>query len=321
TMNFSTEFKVAKQTFDQGNGAFVKNTEVQVRVPGGSIFIGEDDNRHENQINTDRLTATFAGTYYVGDHTVKFGFDWLRHDVFNLYGKTLHGEYIFDSLADFEAGNYVRYVIRRPAAGYTEADTVAALVYDQFSPSAQDTWLVNDSLSVVLGLLVNIPKAQSPAEVGSGFEETFGFPNAYKLGSRNKLVLPRFAFNYQFDTERMSQLRGGIGSFQSIPPFVWLANPYQNNGVTAVRYQITDPSLAPFSPDPYNQPLPAGVTPGNLVCGEDGVTCQVDSIDPDFKLPSVWKISLGYDAELPWWGLIGTVEVQSIKARDAVFYQ
>lgn len=321
SLNFSTEVKVSKQTFDQVNGAFVKNTEVQVRVPGGSIFIGEDDNRHENQINTDRITATVSGTYYAGDHTIKGGFDYLRHDVFNLYGKTLHGEYIFDSLADFEAGNYDRYVIRRPAAGYTEADTAAALVYEQLSPFLQDTWQVNDNLSLMYGLRVNIPKAEKAPEVAPGFEETFGFPNAYKLGSSNKIWLPRLAFNYQFDTERMSQLRGGIGSFQSIPPFVWLANPYQNNGVTAVRYQVTDPSLAPFSPDPYNQPLPAGVTPGELVCGEDGVTCQVDSLDPDFKLPSVWKISLGYDHELPWYGLIGSVELQSIRARDAVFYQ
>src|SRR5690606_5454361 len=129
SLNFSTEVKLSKQTFNQVNGAFVKNTEVQVRVPGGSIFIGEDDNRHENQINTDRITATVAGTYYAGDHTIKGGFDYLRNDAFNLYGKTLHGEYIFDSLADFEAGNYDRYVIRRPAAGYTEADTAAALVY------------------------------------------------------------------------------------------------------------------------------------------------------------------------------------------------
>ncbi|MDG6347418.1 TonB-dependent receptor [Luteimonas sp. 8-5] len=321
TTNFSTEVKVSKQTFDQVNGAFVKNTEVQVRVPGGSIFIGEDDNRHENQINTDRITATVSGTYYAGDHTIKGGFDYLRHDVFNLYGKTLHGEYIFDSLADFEAGNYDRYVIRRPAAGYTEADTAAALVYEQVSPFLQDTWQVNDNLSVVYGVRVNIPKAKDAPEVAPGYEEAFGFTNAYKLGSSNKLVLPRVAFNYTFDTERYSQLRGGIGSFQSVPPFVWLANPYQNNGVTAVRYQVTDPSLAPFSPDPYNQPLPAGVTPGNLVCGEAGVTCQVDALDPDFKLPSVWKISLGYDAELPWMGLIGTVELQSIKSRDAVFYQ
>src|SRR5690606_27257647 len=68
-----------------------------------------------------------------------------------------------------------------------------------------------------------------------------------------------------------------------------------------------------FSPDPYNQPFPAdaGATPN----------AQMDTIDPDFKLPTVWKLSLGYDHELPWLGMVGTVEVQHLKNKDAVFYQ
>jgi hypothetical protein len=33
----------------------------------------------------------------------------------------------------------------------------------------------------------------------------------------------------------------------------------------------------------------------------------VDTIDPDFKLPSVWKATLALDHELPWWGLVGSV--------------
>ncbi|MCB1560099.1 MAG: TonB-dependent receptor [Xanthomonadales bacterium] len=321
TDSFSTELKIANQTFDQINGAFVKNTEVQVDVPGGTIFIGEDDNRHENQINTDRIDATFAGTYFAGDHTIKGGVDYLRHDVFNLYGKTLHGEWRFDSLEDFAAGNYDQYTIRMPAAGFGVEDTAAALVYTQVSPFIQDTWQVNDNLSIQYGVRMNIPKAKSAPEVAPGFQEAFGYTNAYKLGSSNKVILPRASFNYQFDTERYSQLRGGIGAFQSIPPFVWLANPYQNNGVTAVRFRHFDPSTLPFEPDPYNQPLPPGVTLGNLVCGEDGVTCQVDAMHPDFKLPSVWKLSLGYDHELPWWGMIASVEWQSIRARDGMFYQ
>ena len=321
TGSFSTEFKIANQTFDQINGAFVENTEVIVDVPGGRIFIGEDDNRHENQINTDRIDATFAGTYFAGDHTIKGGVDYLRHDVFNLYGKTLHGEWLFDSLEDFAAGNYDRYTIRQPAAGFGVEDTAAALVYSQISPFIQDTWQVNDNLSIQYGIRVNLPKANKAPVTAPGFEQAFGYTNAYKLDSSNKVVLPRASFNYQFDTERYSQLRGGIGAFQSVPPFVWLANPYQNNGVTAVRYQYFDPATLPFNPDPYNQPLPPGVTPGNLICGEDGVTCQVDAMHPDFKLPSVWKFSLGYDHELPWWGMIASVEWQSIRAKDAMFYQ
>src|SRR5690606_35168040 len=144
-----------------------------------------------------------------------------------------------------------------------------------------------------------------------GFEEAFGFPNDYKLGSDNKVVMPRVSFNYTFDTERYSQLRGGAGVLQSSPPFVWLANPYHNNGVTSLSYRSFDPATAPFSADPYNQNIPAGGRP----------SYQIDSIDPDFKLPTVYKFSLGYDAELPWMGLIGTVDYQMIKAKDAVFYQ
>src|SRR3546814_5010475 len=87
-----------------------------------------------------------------------------------------------------------------------------------------------------------MPKADRAPVRTPGFEEAFGFPNDYKLGSDNKVIMPRVSFNYAFDTERFSQLRGGAGVFQSIPPFVWLANPYQNNGVTSLSYRSFDPA-------------------------------------------------------------------------------
>ncbi|MEZ0469628.1 TonB-dependent receptor [Luteimonas salinilitoris] len=312
TDNFSTEVKLSHQKFDQVNGNPIDQPEVEIETAnGGSIFIGEDNNRHENQINTERYTLSAFGTYYAGNHAIKGGFDYLRHDVFNLYGRDLHGSYVFASVDDFAAGNYDVYNLRRPSAGFTETDTAAALVYSQFSPFLQDTWQVTDNLSLTYGVRMNIPKADKAPVRTPGFEEAFGFPNDYKLGSDNKVVMPRLSFNYMFDTERYSQLRGGAGVFQSIPPFVWLANPYQNNGVTALSYRSFDPADAPFSPDPYNQNVPGGGSP----------SFQIDSIDPDFKLPTVYKFSLGYDTELPWMGLIGTVELQQIQAKDAVFYQ
>ena len=310
--NFSTEVKISKQLFDQVNGNPINQPEVEVETAGGgSIFIGEDNNRHENQINTKRLSAMVSGTYYAGDHTIKGGFDYMRHDVFNLYGRDLHGSYVFASLEDFANGDYDVYNLKTPAPGYSIEDTASALVYSQFSPYLQDSWAVNDNLSVTYGVRVNIPRADKAPEEAPGFEAAFGFPNDYKLGSDNKVILPRFAFNYQFDTERSSQLRGGIGAFQSVPPFVWLANPYQNNGVTLLSYREDDPTAAPFSPDPYNQNIPAVGSPSNLI----------DVIDPDFKLPTVWKFSLAYDSELPWYDLVGSVELVSIRARDAAMYQ
>ena len=311
--NFSTEVKLSQQKFDQVNGNPINQPEVEVETAnGGSIFIGEDNNRHENQINTKRFSASVSGTYYWGDHAIKGGFDYMHHDVFNLYGRDLHGSYVFASLEDFADGNYDVYNLKTPAPGYTIADTASALVFSQFSPYIQDTWQATDNLSLTYGVRVNIPKADDAPERAPGFEEAFGFPNDFKLGSDNKVVLPRLSFNYNFEGERQSQLRGGIGAFQSVPPFVWLANPYQNNGgVTALTYRSFNPDDAPFSPDPYNQNVPTSGSPSNLI----------DVIDPDFKLPTVWKMSLGYDRELPWYGLVASVEFQRIQARDAALYQ
>ena len=323
TDSFSTEAKFSVQKFDQlaGNplndgptinvSAGVGNS----ATSGNGVRLGEDRNRHENAIHTNKKTASIFGTYYAGDHTFKFGFDWLKTDAINLYGRDLHGVYTFGSIDDFANGIYNSYTVRRPAPGFTEADTAASVGLSQFSPFAQDTWQVTDNLSLMYGLRVNIPKGENQAPVKPGFEETFGFPNNYKLGSSNKVVMPRVAFNYTFDTERYSQLRGGVGLFQTVPPYVWLANPFQNNGVNAVSFEVRGYNpLYPFSPDPYNQPIPDNLT-------TDGVTAQVDSIDPDFKMPSAWKLSLGYDMELPLWGMVATAEVQHIKNKDGVFYR
>lgn len=328
---FSTEARISLQTFDQVNGNAVDLPAISISAgtnsptSGTGVRFGEDRNRHENRINTEKLTVSLFGTWYADAHEVKFGFDYMDNDVLNLYGRDLHGVYVFRSIEEFEAGSYYRYDVRRPAAGFTEADTAAALVYTQLSPFVQDTWQVNDNLSLTYGVRVNIPGADDAPPEKPGFASTFGFPNDYKLGTDNKVILPRVAFNYSFDTDYVAQLRGGVGLFQSVPPFVWLANPYQNNGVAAVAFcasQIqnigggctydTAGNYA-FSADPYDQPFPADAS-------VEGVRAQVDSIDPDFKLPTVWKISLGYDQELPWLGLVATAELQHIRNKDGAFY-
>src|SRR3546814_11550530 len=102
---------------------------------------------------------------------------------------------------------------------------------------------------------------------------------------------------------------------QSVPPFVWLANPYQNNGVTLLQYRTTDPADAPFSSDPYNQNIPTG---GGAGSSGGPLT---DSMDPDFTLPTVWQASLGHDADHAPHGLIGSVRFQRLRFRAAPFYR
>ncbi len=353
TDSFSTELKVGYQKYDNANGAAIDQPEVfacfspvacsntPANIPSTTpwVIAGEDRFRHENAINSKRITGTLSGTYYAGDHTFKGGFDFLSNESLDIFGQLLHGSYGFydkngngTPADEIAAGNYGTFVKNYLPTGVSLADAGGAWKYTQVSPFLQDTWQATDNLSMVFGVRVNIPKSDhappvalesatnTPPGTTAGapvWESRFGYPSNTTLGSKNKVIEPRFAFNYKFDTPHQLQLRGGVGLFQTVPPTVWLSNPYINNGyVSSKQFTGTNPVANPFSSDPNNQPGPTTVAPG--VCSTTA-TCQIDVLDPNFKLPSAWKVSLALDAELVW-GLTGSVEYTHIQAKDAIAY-
>ncbi|MGA9335729.1 MAG: TonB-dependent receptor [Rudaea sp.] len=354
--NFSTEFKLGYQKFDNTNGASEDQPEVfacftasasacaanasanpfsaPFRSIGSTVpavIAGEDWYRAENAINSKRLNGTWAGTWHLGDHVVKAGFDYLSNKVADVFGLGLHGSYGFydangdgSPIDEILAGDYVVFKKTYLPEGVSLADVAGTWKYTQISPFLQDTWQATDRFSLTYGVRIDIPKADHAPPVAidsatgqSYWQEAFGYAPNTKLGSKNKVIEPRVAFNYQFDTQLRMQLRGGIGLFQTVPPYVWLTNPYSNNGVTSlIGYRGNDPATQPFSSDPYNQPGPTSAPSGN--CTNRG--CSIDTLAPDFKLPTALKLSLGYDTELPWWGLTASVEDMLIKAHDAIAY-
>jgi hypothetical protein len=351
--NFSTELKVGYQKYSNVNGAAIDQPEVfacfsaapcsnnPTSIPSTSPWVisGEDRFRHENSIGSKRWSATFSGTYYAGDHEIKGGVDFLSNETVDVFGQLLHGSYGFydkngngTPADEIAAGDYGTFVKNYLPEGVTLADAGGTWKYTQWSPFIQDTWQVNDALSIVYGLRVNYPGADhappvavfaptnTPPGVTAGdpvWETRFGYPSNTKLGSDNMVIEPRFAFNYQFPWARKSQLRGGVGLFQTQPPTVWLSNPYLNNGyVSSKQFTSTNPIDNPFSSDPNNQPGPTTIAPG--ICSTTA-NCQIDVLDPDFKLPSAWKYDLAFDIELPW-GLTGSAEYTHIQMQDAIAY-
>ena len=351
--NFSTELKIGYQKYDATNAADINQPEVfacfavscNTNAPASInasipwVVAGEDRFRHQNSIASERFSGSLSGTYYVGDHTIKGGVDFLSNEIANVFGQLLNGSYGFADkngngtpVDEILAKNYSTFVKNYLADGITLADSAGTWKYTQISPFLQDTWQVNDNLSIVYGVRVNIPKADHapPVAVESStntapgatagapvWESRFGYGSDTTLGSGNKVIQPRFAFNYSFDSERMMQLRGGAGLFQTVPPYVWLTNPYTNNGVVSSKgYNGTNPVADPFSADPNAQPGPTSALAG--VCATNAV-CQIDVLDPDFKLPGAWKFSLGFDAELAW-GLTGSIEYTRIQHKNAIAY-
>src|SRR5690606_8439140 len=120
----------------------------------------------------------------------------------------------------------------------------------------QDTWYVNSNLTLTLGVRGDRPRtgsnppynacfaaapgAADVAQCGPGHTGGFGLDNTFTY-SDDFIIQPRFGFNYTMDTERPTQVRGGVGLFQGDSPTVWVSNAFQSTGMNYSSYQnLTD---------------------------------------------------------------------------------
>ena len=311
--NFSTEFKVSQRDYSSIAGTYADLPTIIINNVGAgqdTINLGTERNRHVNVVDTEQTTFFGAATLYAGDHTFKFGFDYEDNEILNFYGRDLNGVWTFDSLEDFEAGDALRYDLRAPRPGGSRADIPAAYSFENLGLFVQDTWAVNYNLSLMFGIRVDMPDFGDSPIYNARIEEIYGLDNSYTLDK--KLWQPRFGFNYTFDSERPTQLRGGIGLFQGGNPNVWLAGPFQNTGLNFDTYALTGGNVPDFSTVvPPNVPTGGGATAPRITA---------DIMEPGLALPSIWKANLAFDHELPWYGLVASAELLLTKNKNALWF-
>jgi len=340
---FSTDTTVSYANFNQNRGPYngVAMPDITVyptRYGNPAVEFGTEYSSQANVLKVKTFNAAWAGTLYLGDHTLKGGFDYEKDKYYNLFLQNYYGSYIFEEvpgtktttgLDNFASGQYYQYRYNRPADGLSLDDVAAKYNLNQWGIFLQDTWQVTNNLSLQYGVRVDVPLMDdkplynaayaAPATVnaktgvaGGGFGQT----NQYTING-HRVVQPRMSFNYTFNTERMTQLRGGAGLFVTNQPGVWLGNIFSNSGVTQTQYNCgptqngCNTNLPAFSTDPNHQ--------NNGPSGAGQMT--VNTISKDWNIPTAWKISLGMDRELPWYGLIATVDWEHIKQRDAIWFQ
>ncbi len=307
TANFSTELRISNSEFDKIPDLNSLLPSVEVQVGGGqSVWFGTEEFRHANELNVVTDNIYLEGNYFLGDHNLTFGVDWREQDIRNLFISQALGLYEFDSIEDFANGIHSRYEYNR---GTNVPRPEANWSWENLGLFIQDNWTVNDRLTLQYGLRFDKPDAGSKPRLNQDFVDAYGFANNSTVSEGT--IQPRLGFNYDMSDERYMQLRGGVGVFTGGTPNVWLSNSFTNTGGDLTFYSsngIEDGML--FTLDPNNQPILEGSSRQN-----------VDVLDPDFVIPTVLKSNIAVDAELPWYGLIGSVELEYIKAQDAIDYQ
>lgn len=326
--DFSTEASVSYAKYDTVRSAPAQQPQVQVFLgvgpdgkPNGtspSVLLGEDQFSDYNVLHVKEYHGEFAGIVHKGEHVFKAGMDYQQDNIYNLFGRTEFGQYTFWGLQNFANGIYNQYNLYQPSDGNVN-DIAARFTLRQYGFFAQDTWQIGN-LSLQYGLRYDLPKISDKPPLSPLFLSTYGYPNNTTIDG-NGILEPRLSFNYKFDSQRLTQLRGGAGVFETDPPTVWLANPFANNGVTVTTYGIRNANNVPpngttlpfFSPNPFGQNVP----PPSAQLKQQAI----DVVDGNFKLPNALKVSLGFDRELPWWGTIFSADVLYVKTLDGIWYR
>lgn len=269
--------------------------------------VGTEPFSTENALDQDILEITDDFTWIRGNHTFVIG---THNELFtfeNLFIQNSFGAYQFSTLDSFLNNLPARqwdFTIVPPGQSRTQKFDVTQLGF-----YVGDQWAVRPDLSLTYGLRVDIPYFPDEPTRNPFTEATYGF-RTDEMPDGEQLWQPRLGFNWDVGGAARRQLRGGAGIFAGRTPYVWISNAYARTGIE--QQFITVFGAVPFNPDPLGQQVPQGVP---VSIGEFNL------IDPNFKFPQIARYNLAYDHELPWWGLIGSVEAIYADSIEEIDYR
>ncbi|MEE2691928.1 MAG: carboxypeptidase regulatory-like domain-containing protein [Pseudomonadota bacterium] len=338
TDNFSTELRVSQTTNDTGQNS-VNGTdvgEIQIRTfnngQSATVYLGADDSRHSNKLDTKTLNIKFVGDYDLNEHHIKFGYERERVEVFNLFIQHTEGEYRFDrfssvgmnpnsNIDDFAIG-LIDDIFYGNAVGSNNPDDGAAnFAFTTNSAYIQDQWSLDQyGLTLTAGLRYDWYSSKDVPAYNANFEARNGYANTETFDGRG-IIQPRFGFEW----EALDNLRihGGGGIFSGGNPNVWLSNSYQNDSITTLQrtqFDVLASSLT-WVEDEGGMGRPFWGVPQNLyndVANGTAANGGVNAVDPDFDIPSQWKAAIGavYDFSAGPLGQDYTLMVDFLYTKD-----
>ena len=303
TERFSTELKIGNSELQNRQLSLggVDFGEVQIGTENNgsraTVYLGADDSRHANKLSYDTYNVKLAGEYLLGNHLITGGYELERLDVFNQFIQESEGEFRFSSIDDFRNGTPNRVIYENAAFTNVKDDAAANFVYDINSLYLQDEYRFDDlGLTLTGGLRYEwYATGDDPVE-NPAFASAYGFSNSQSVDGMS-LLQPRLGFNWNVND--MVELHGGIGLYSGGNPNVWISNNYSNDGVTQIESSLFADDFAGtslFDIPTAGDGRPVYDIPQELydrIAAGMGSAGGVNSLDPDFDVPSEWKYALG----------------------------
>jgi len=268
---------------------------------GTEIFSTNNDVINNNIIATNNLT------YVMGKNTFTAGLSYQYMSFANSYQRMGSSYYRYNSVDDFI--NDAQPTSYGTTYLYNGQDPYARVKFGLAGIYLQDKIALTDNFNLTVGVradmaLFHDTPPSNPVVDTLNFLNPDGDVTRYTTSKWPKsvpLFSPRFGFNYDVLGNRTLQLRGGSGIFTGNIPFVWFTNMPTNAGVIQNTFEPVSSSVLPlinhFEADPNYWPnaLPENFpkTPSTRAPG------GLSLIDPNFKMPQIWRSNFGIDFKIP----------------------
>ena len=291
------------------------STNTQVLEPYMSL--GYELFTYNNAVNNKIFTVTDNFTSYLGNHKLTAGFSYEHQLANNSYMRNGTGYYRYRSVDDFLNGAAPESFAL--TYGYNgETNPAAQVRFSQIGLYVQDEWNIVPNFKLTAGIRfdeilfndddVMRNNAIYDLDFGGTHIDTGKWPGA-KLQ-----VSPRVGFVWDVLKDNTLKVRGGTGLFAGRLPLVYFTNMPTNSGmvqnaVSIVTRYNDDGTIA--SRDPRLDMLKGGMItdvnqmietlglPTTISPEEGQLPSAVAGIDPDFKMPQVWKSSIAVDYQFP----------------------
>ena len=313
---FGAAFNLARVSFqrirDRRGPRTAPFPQVTIDLEGGQeIRFGTEQFSTANALDQDIIEIHNDLTWVRGRHQLTIG---THNELFrfrNLFIRDSFGVYEFTSPALFAQGLAQSYSYSFPRTA--DPRQAAEFRVHQLGFYAGDQWRVRDNLTVTYGIRLDAPVFPDTPAANPLVETLYGRATDVAPATRN--WSPRIGFNYDPSPQSRNrrQVRGGFGLFHGRTPYVWLSNQYSNTGNEFQRIRVFfDPdNRIPFSADPDAQPTGVGSASTN----------EINLIDPAYRFPQLLRGNLGYDRDLGFFGLVGSVELLFSKTVRDIDYR
>ncbi|MEO5788503.1 carboxypeptidase regulatory-like domain-containing protein [Gelidibacter sp.] len=271
---------------------------------------------HNNAVNNNTFTITDNLTYYLDSHKVTGGLSFEHQLANNSYMRNGTGYYRYASLEDFL--NQAAPTDFALTYGYDgERNPTAEVAFNQVGVYLQDDWDVNPNFKLSYGIRADYLKYENnllrnnaiyDLDFGGRKIDTGKWPDA------NVQVSPRVGFTWDIKGDQSMKLRGGTGVFSGRLPLVFFTNMPTNSGMVQGSYAATTTYNSNGSIKSVNGALAGLAGPmitdvdemirrlnlPNTITPADGVLPRdINGVDPNFKMPQVWKSSIAFDYDVP----------------------